>query len=194
MEDFNANIGASTDDCTATATAIFLTANDLEVGKNGSDVASNAGFRWLGVSVPSGATIESAYIKFTSNRANFGTVNTELEGEAADNPITFSTLVDYNGRSRTVEKVSWPNVGSWSDGVQYDTPDLSSIIQEIINRPGWASGNALVLFWNDDGSSAYISRHPKAYDLSPSLSAELYITYSVVEATRSKILLTGIGH
>ena len=35
----------------------------------------------------------------------------------------------------------------------YKTPDLSPIIQEIVNQPGWAAGNALVLIFTDDKSN-----------------------------------------
>jgi hypothetical protein len=36
-------------------------------------------------------------------------------------------------------------------GISQRTPDLSRIIQEIVNRPGWGSGNALALIVSGTG-------------------------------------------
>ncbi|MHC4705621.1 MAG: hypothetical protein ACYS8I_00850, partial [Planctomycetota bacterium] len=37
----------------------------------------------------------------------------------------------------------WTAVGH--AGADQQTPDIASVIQEIVNRPGWASGNSLVI-------------------------------------------------
>jgi hypothetical protein len=37
-------------------------------------------------------------------------------------------------------------------GVDQRTEDVSTIIQEIVNRPGWASGNAVVLIITGNGT------------------------------------------
>ena len=43
----------------------------------------------------------------------------------------------------------------------YTTPELSTIAQEIFNRGGWASGQAMVFFWEDyDHRSTTLASKP----------------------------------
>ncbi len=44
---------------------------------------------------------------------------------------------------------TWPTVSQ--AGPDQQTPDLSAIIQEITNRPGWSSGNSLALMITGSG-------------------------------------------
>jgi hypothetical protein len=67
----------------------------------------------------------------------------------------------------------------WSSGVWYESPDLKNVLQKIVNRPGWASGNDLVLLLADDGSATSVSRLIYAYTTStPANGAELKIEYT----------------
>ncbi|MHC4595313.1 MAG: hypothetical protein ACYS19_10265, partial [Planctomycetota bacterium] len=43
---------------------------------------------------------------------------------------------------------NWTTVGD--RGPDQATPDISAVIQEIVNQDGWASGNSLVLIISDD--------------------------------------------
>jgi hypothetical protein len=36
-------------------------------------------------------------------------------------------------------------------GPDQQTPDLSAVIQELVNRPGWSSGNALAIIITGTG-------------------------------------------
>src|SRR5690606_32998494 len=44
---------------------------------------------------------------------------------------------------------SWTVVSE--EGPDQRTPNISSIIQEIVNRPGWSSGNSLVIIFEGTG-------------------------------------------
>jgi hypothetical protein len=102
------------------------------------------GFRWQNVDIAQGTTITSAafspYFEYSSN-SGVGTIY----GEADDNAATFTTASkSVGGRAKTTHSVSWDTSGVTATGFQ-GSPDLTAIIQEIINRPGWQSGNALAL-------------------------------------------------
>jgi hypothetical protein len=63
-------------------------------------------------------------------------------------------------RLRTFNEVSWA-VSSWLmekvAGPGQRTPDLSAVIQEIVDRPCWESGNGLVLIVMGSGyRQAYV--------------------------------------
>ena len=78
-----------------------------------------------------------------------GAASLTVEGEATDYAGAF---IDSNGnissRPRTSAQVSW-NPAPWGTardaGPDQRTPDISAIIQEIVNRPGWSSGNSLAI-------------------------------------------------
>lgn len=114
------------------------------------------GVRFNNVTIPAGSIIKRAYI--TCVPAAY--VNNEpspllIDGEANTAPAVFSTYADYIGRTRTVTNrwvASSEYENNWVQGTPVDIPapspvaQLEEIIQEIIDLPGWASGNNLVLF------------------------------------------------
>ena len=57
-------------------------------------------------------------------------------------------------------------------GVNQRTSNLGSIVQEIVSRPGWASGNAIVLVITGTGT-----RVASAFDDNAALAARLVVTY-----------------
>ena len=57
-------------------------------------------------------------------------------------------------------------------GQKYQTPDLTSVVQEIINRSGWTSGNAIAFIVTGTGHRAANSYNSGAVN-----APKLYITY-----------------
>jgi hypothetical protein len=83
------------------------------------------------------------------------TANLMIEGEATDNALTYTNVnANISSRDQTNAVVNWAPV-AWSTvsqaGPDQQTPDLSAIIQEIINRPGWSTGNSLALMITGSG-------------------------------------------
>jgi len=96
----------------------------------------------------------------------------KVSGEAANNPGSFvNASVRPSARVKTAAQVDW-DPGAWVDGGWYEGPDLKAVIQEIVDRPGWVSGNALVLLLSDDGSAKNVSRLIYAYDNAPADGAD----------------------
>ena len=54
-----------------------------------------------------------------------------------------------------------------------DTPDLGAVVQEIVSRPGWAAGNAVVLIVSGTGH-----RTARAYDGKPAGAPVLHLEYT----------------
>lgn len=149
----------------------------IQLGNTGSD-QHGGGFRFRTVDIPPGATILSAYIRLVSGGASTNKCVLLIQGEAADNSAAFSTYADYVARGRTANYAIW-NVEDFSGaGVNYDTPDITKTIQEIIGRPGWASGNSLVVFIEDLASTAGVFRLVRTWDHPTAVEPTLYITYT----------------
>jgi hypothetical protein len=99
--------------------------------------------------VPPGATILDAYIQFQADETHSSTASLTLEAEAADHAAAFlQTTNNLSSRPRTTAFVPWSPV-PWltvgEAGPDQQTSDLSPVIQEIVDRPGWSSGNALAI-------------------------------------------------
>lgn len=125
------------------------------IGATSDPDTSDGAARFLSVSIPKGSTINSATIALIGTRTRSGSTIASIKGQAADNAATFTlTVADWTARSQTTASVAW-TLPSETNGSTMTTPDISSVIQEIVNRSGWSSGNALVVFINDNGSSDF---------------------------------------
>jgi hypothetical protein len=112
------------------------------------------GLRFVGIPVPQGATITEAWVRFQVDEVEGNQpVNLIIQGELSPNAAAFSsTAGDISNRTMTTAQVKWsvphwPTVGV--QGPDQTTPSIASIIQEIVNQPGWAGG-AIVLAFRDD--------------------------------------------
>ncbi len=159
----------SSDDASVDRTAGSITLNNfLYFGKDVTPHTLGSGMRFRTVSVPNGVTIIRSQVYFTAGFNLAGaTCNLVIKGEAADNAATFSTYANYTGRALTAASVAWGAVPAWTAGTIYTTPDLKTIVQEIISRPGWVANNSLVLFVEDNGSSNNAYRGADDFDHLP---------------------------
>lgn len=184
MTILNLQVIASTDDCLKQYGDTFYL--DFVVQRVGDvqnyDTLSGGGMRFTNVTMPKGAIISTAYltIRAYSMQDDHESVRSRIRGEAVDDAVTFSDLPNYDGRVRTTAVVDWDNIPIWVGDTDYNSPEIKTIIQEIVNRDGWVSGNDLVIFWDDhEGRSdgqAYRDGYP--YDSSATYAPKLHIEYA----------------
>ena len=111
--------------------------SDIELVNDG--VNQTIGLRFTGLNIPHGASIDSAFIQFTVDEVSTGACLLSIRGDDADNSQPFSSVSKSvsdrvtTSAEVTWEPAEWPTVGA--AGADQETPDLSSIIQEIVNRP-----------------------------------------------------------
>lgn len=148
---------------------------ELVLAEDGSDDKWN-GMRFDGINVPQGATIQSAYIQFGVSGSSSGTANLKIWGEMSTDAAEFLwTSYGVANRSKTSDSVAWSPPNWPTTGVQgtdQQTPDLSDLVQEIVDQSGWVSGNAMAMFVEGTGT-----RWAHAYEGSSSLAPILYVTY-----------------
>lgn len=131
--------------------------------------------RWP-LTIPQGSTINSATIggKVTTHGDDLYVV---VAAQSSDNAGAFGTTSnDISGRS-CGSTVTW-NVanGSITNG-NYLTKDVTSIVQTVINRAGWASGNYLALrLYNDTVNACDVTF--QMYDGDASNGFQLTIDYT----------------
>ncbi|MDX1410213.1 MAG: cadherin-like domain-containing protein, partial [Saprospiraceae bacterium] len=126
---------------------VSLTSSDLEMVFDRSDQI--VGARFNAIDVPQGANIASAYIQFMSEDVSSEPTTLTIAGQAHDNAPTFDNIDgNISARLTTSATVSWAPDPWTQKGLvdpEQQTPDLTAIIQEIVDRPGWSTGNSLVV-------------------------------------------------
>ena len=167
-----------------------LNADLILMDANTTDVRHWGGFRWTNVTVPPGATITTALLDLNLH-TNQDDALVTVYGENVDNAATFTATTDnIKNRPKTIASVSWAvdslvsGADVWLSGESPDARlEVKSLVQEIVSRPGWSSGNALVLF-SQPGTAAFKQLRPQSYDQAPvgTLGAKLHIAYTVDES------------
>jgi len=149
--------------------APMLTSSDLEMADDDGDI-QEIGLRFQDLHIPNGADIKSAYLEFTADTSNSGATSLSIDGQATDSADIFTTdRRNVTNRPRT-STVGWSNVPSWTEGETYTTPDISTIVKEIVDRTGWVTGNDMAFMITGSGL-----RRAVTYDENPALAAKLVI-------------------
>jgi len=138
-------------------------------------------FRILNVTVPKNSTIDSAYIRIVAMLSEYDdTFRMKVYGIDEDNTGAMSS--DPTGRAKTTATVDWDISGEFDSDTTYTSPNIKSIVQEIVNRSGWSSGNAMGFIILDDGSTdeaAFLYD----YENDSSKAIQLEINYSESTST-----------
>ena len=163
--------------------AIDTGSSDLEfpyegVNKSGKQVI---GLRWEDVGIPQGAGVAKAYVELQCDEIKGGTeaVSLLIEGDLSPDAALFADVTNnVTSRPRTAAQVVWVPADWISEGQRDQTSDIASILEEIINQPGWASGNALALIISDDPANP--SAGVRCAEAGPgNTAAKLHIEWSV---------------
>ena len=181
MELRNLDVGVATADDDAEESsegAIRFGSTDLELVYDGSD--QTVGMRFTQVDIAPGMTVLKAYVQFKVDEPGATATDLTIRGEAVDDagPFTTSTW-DISSRARTSASrrwipAAWYTVGAQS--VDQRTPDIAYVIQEIVNRPGWSSGNALAVVVTGSGE-----RTAESYNGDSAGAPLLHVEYSLLD-------------
>ncbi|MBU0708094.1 hypothetical protein KKG41_07070 [Patescibacteria group bacterium] len=151
---FSGRVGADGDDGRTTNDATFSASTRPAVGRSAS-YPLDVWLRFPNVTVPQGATITSANLSFTYYSYSYDATDvfSRIYAVAEDNhtaPTDLSTWSTDHGILTT----AWKNWNFTPAAEDKTTGDMVDVIQEIISRPGWSSGNAIGIQINDNGSAA----------------------------------------
>ena len=155
--------------------SISLDSGDLDFFQSNTEYVA---LRFQNVTIPQGASIVTAIVRFTAedNDPNTpGTANIYCEDADTSAAIT-ATDNDISDRTLTTAFTLWENEQNWTKNVRYDSPDISAAVEEVVARGGWSSGNNLTVIV--DLLTTGADRDAHSYDGSAGNPAELRITYN----------------
>lgn len=174
---------------------VELGSSDLELGqeRSSSESAQLVGVRFQGIQIPKGTKIVSAYLQFTTDEdKNNNPAIYTISGHASDSSPTFSeALNNISSRERTGANVIWADLADWEErgerSSKQRTPNLAAVVQEIINRDGWQSGNALSFLIQGDGRRVAESYEGSVWHLDGLNDYAVQLVISIPRETRYRI-------
>lgn len=170
--------------CIPGGTGVFgkmnLGSSDLDICTDGTQKLM-MGIRFENLPIPPQAIIQSAYIQFTTKGdSNPLAGNVYITAQNSDSAAIFvDTLYNMSGRPMVADSVLWPTNASstWSGasggtaGPDQKTTNFASVLQQVINRPGWNGSSLVVLMKGEGTKSAW------TYNGSPLNAPRLIIQY-----------------
>ena len=130
---------------------------------------SLVGLQYQRFPIKKDALILDAWLELTAYDHDNSSATLRIQAEDTDNskPIKPSKR-DLSNRTKTTSKVDWTD-DKWVKNVTYRSPDISSIIQEVVNRQSWQAGNNLTLLVSAKSGLREIISFNKNPSLSPRL-------------------------
>lgn len=172
----NSKISTGNDDVEEAGNgSMYLNSSDLELIQDNSTQTIGLRFRNLGI--PQGANILSAHLQFSADEATSSATTLTIRGENTNSASSFSsTNSNVSNRLKTSQSVQW-QVPAWNSigqrGSSQKTPDIKSIIQQIVNRNGFNTASNLGIIITGTGK-----RVADSYEGGASKAPELVIVYN----------------
>ena len=175
--DLTVNVSASTDDAIesnigiVTTDGVSMTLEGLQWG---------CGIRFLNVTIPQGATIDDAVLYIAYGPNCTATCYNDAFGVDIDDSSTFGSGNKPSAQTKTTATEPFDKTGTLPGDSQYLTAniDITAITQEIVNREGWVSGNAMSFVIDVDSYGKGSSLTIYAYDHADFPEAELRVNYT----------------
>jgi hypothetical protein len=174
-------VATGDDSYISTVSGLFVNNSYLTIGGGGSGSGfGNTYIRFPNFTIPESAEILTAKITLTSpyDEAR-GTCNARIHYDNAINSVAPTNHAEFDALVLSTSYAEWPNVPASVTDQAYDTPSLANIIQEIVDDPDYASGNAIgIVMVTQAGSSETSMRYGKGVGWDGTGLPVLTITYT----------------
>lgn len=149
----------------------------------------SSGFYYDAITIPAGATITAATITVYVFDASFDDMHSRVYMNNVDSALHFGAAEDPDVANRvlTTNSVAW-DVDSIPIGWT-TSPDFSVALQEVIDRPGWSSGNHIcVLLWGNPTTPTK-NLSCLSYDYGAGAAATIHLEYTVPGSTSIPVII-----
>lgn len=146
--------------------------------------SKTAGIRFQNVGIPQGATITSATLNFVPAADGAAPAPTLIvKGQAVDDAAVYDTTANSlsaSSRTRTSASVRWiPD--EWrvtNPPVLVEGPNITSIVQEIVNRSGWCGNNSMAFYIQPETDGSLGLRTAASFDAGGGRQPQLVVNYT----------------
>ena len=151
---------------------------------DGTDITS--GFRFPNTAIPQGTQIAQAYLEFTVDGPYTDELTLTLYGENTGNAEPFTITNQPKDRDVMDDQnlvVTWhiPASDRWELNSVRRTPDLTAIVQAILNRQDWKENNALSIIVKNAEPASGLNRHRRVVGFDrPATTYEGFVPHLVI--------------
>ena len=179
-----ATVNSSTNDAAEVSGSMDRYDNELHLGNRLSAL------RFKNLSIPQGAEITEAYISFTSTEYRSESTAIRIYGQDVNDASYFSSSnYDISSRTKTSAYTTWVMDNTWNTDYTYNSDDISSVVEEIVNRSGWSSGNDMAFILQN----LYGHHDAYSYDGSTSKAPKLVVKYEITSTSNQVCYITSIS-
>ena len=177
---FRVEAGADDGQYTVNWATFSATGTQDRAGKSSTTDNWDTILRFSNCTIPAKAKIVSASIELYQVQTVSGKdINLTIVGNDADNAAAPANASEYANLVLTTATVAWELEAITATGF-LKSPDITSIIQEIVDRAGWVSGNAVQILVknNNSGTNSYLLSY--TCNQGASYGAKLNVEYDYV--------------
>ena len=166
--------------------------SSISIGQEAEDVFSlkfSAYLRFSNITIPEDAKISKAYITVVPTSTNQIGPLMQITAANHPNPTTPKNYSDYSTHNKTDASVDW-NASYWYEGVSVNSPDILSIIQELVDSYDYNySTGAPILIFLDDVDKEIRTKYQAfaAYEHLGYEPAKLHIEYTTEKEEEYKV-------
>ncbi len=170
---------------------VKLHSSDLELGLDAGNPQVVA-LRFSDIPVASAEELESASIQFTVDETGKSDCKLKIQAEnSVDSRPFVETKQNLSSRKRTKAYVEW-TPPAWSkvgaSGAEQTTPDLTSVVKEVLSNKNWKHGKSISFLITGTGS-----RIAKSYKGAKAGSARLVLKTKAEEQQETQSLTQTAG-
>ncbi|MFT4532667.1 MAG: CshA-type fibril repeat protein [Saprospiraceae bacterium] len=158
--------------------------NDSELKLGKSD---NIGVLFEGITIPSGANINSAFVYFTAEESkNEAGSSLNIYGNDTANPADYCVNSNVTNRTKTTNNIPWTIPNLWSVNQEYSSPNIALVITELIGSYSYnnADLSLILIATGNKDKKAY------SYEGSTSKAPRLEINYTIPGNTNYTYLIS----
>lgn len=174
------NVTASSDDARSTDQNGFSATEPSALVGAGNQRPNVNGYRFANLAIPRGAIIDAASFSLVKQGDQWQQFQVSFGFEASDDAATFSSASAPAARPRTTAQVALSDNIQRTGGVRYTLGNkaaLASALQEVVNRPGWQSGNAVALIAHGAPTTGWSRLGFATFDAGAAQAPRLEVTY-----------------
>lgn len=136
-------------------------------------------FRFTNVTVPKHAVIHSCKVTFTASADNAAGTEKRVYCYFNDTATPVAPTDAGEGNALALTSSITYTMPDFVQDTEYDSPELATLFQTIVDKDDWASGNAAMFIVKKPGDiNTNTSRAPYGYQDAPTKAALLTVQYS----------------
>ena len=170
------------DDAVEIGGALNVTNTILPISQGTSIVQT--GLRYQDIAIPQGATITRAFLRLTSALVNSDETAIHIYGQLDANAVAFNASNPISTRTRTTEFTAWESDNEFGfTNEVHNSPDISAVIQAIVDQTNWCGGNDLAILLDTQSTSGSSARQTFSFESGTGQVPQLVIEYDDTTAT-----------